>query len=294
MYPVTELFGKEFNTYTLCAVVGIIASLIFALTRSRSKIYKIITSDVFFDILSIIAGAVFGAKFFQIIGAVVTDGTTPGFWTLENLKSLIPGIGVFYGGLFGAFIGAYLYARSVKINFSDLTDLLTPIAPLFHVFGRIGCFMAGCCYGKESEIFGIAFHCSNSAPNGVKLIPVQLIEAACNVLIFILLLTLKPERKKRGTALPFYGICYAICRFIIEFFRGDEHRGVFILSTSQWISIAVLIVCILVLRKLMKKKDAPAENEEQPEDNIQIQNETQTQSDISAGTDTQPETETTA
>lgn len=94
---------------------------------------------------------------------------------------------VFYGGLFGALLAAFLYCRTSRISFSAVLTQLLPVIPLIHAFGRIGCFCSGCCYGRPSQRFGIAFSHALAAPNGVKLLPVQLYEAATTLgLLFCL------------------------------------------------------------------------------------------------------------
>ena len=165
---------------------------------------------------------------------------------------------VFYGGLLGGILGVYIYAKQFKISFKSLLLTLLPIVPLIHAIGRIGCLCAGCCYGMEYDGFGaIVFHNSVLAPNNVPLFPMQIVEAICNLIIFIILLC--TYKKFLGTykTLGLYLILYSIVRFILEFFRGDLIRGIyFSLSTSQWISIILLIfgIAIFIYEWRNKKK----------------------------------------
>ena len=177
---------------------------------------------------------------------------------LENPKGFINGLFggfVFYGGLFGALLMMWRYCRKYSADFEACSSLFAAAAPLFHVFGRIGCFFAGCCYGVEVP-WGYAFSHSIGAPNGIPLMPVQLIESALNILIFITVLMYQRKKRQPYTALKLYLSCYAVIRFALEFFRGDEIRGRFLIfSTSQWISAAVLIVCIWSAIRNRRRKD---------------------------------------
>ena len=125
-------------------------------------------------------------------------------------------------------------------------------------FGRIGCFLAGCCYGKETEsVFSVIFQNSEYAPNHVALIPTQLYSSGLDFLHFLLLLLIARNKKEDGQVTACYLIFYSIGRFVIEFFRGDIIRGsVGILSTSQFISIFTGIAGIVLLIRIRKKRDS--------------------------------------
>ncbi|MDR2525122.1 MAG: prolipoprotein diacylglyceryl transferase [Oscillospiraceae bacterium] len=246
MYPFFELFGKSISTYWLSAMLGLVLALVLTLMRRRARCFSASTEDVILIVLCATMGAVIGAKMFQIIGYIIRDGRSAGFWTVEHWKQLMPGVGVFYGGLIGGFVAVLIYMYRSKLDFREVTDLLVPPVLLFHAFGRIGCFLAGCCYGHEA-VWGIAFVHSNIAPNRVPLIPVQLFEAGFNLLFLVTLLVSRPERKCPGVLLPLYLMVYAISRFVLEFFRGDVGRGVYLLSTSQWVSLLIFPIGIMLL-----------------------------------------------
>lgn len=197
-------------------------------------------------------GALCGAKIFQLIGYIIRDGNMPGFWTVNNWLQLLKGVGVFYGGLIGGGVAAIIYCHKNNICFFEATDALIPSVLLFNVWGRLGCFFAGCCYGCASS-WGIEFKNSVIAPNFVTLVPVQLFESAFNLLILNIILLFRPEKNKRGILFPLYIITYSIGRFILEFFRGDIGRGIFIISTSQWLSIIILPIGVIVLKHILKK-----------------------------------------
>ena len=155
---------------------------------------------------------------------------------------------VFYGGLFGAVFGLFVYSKIIKQNFRNILYCTIPFFPLAHGIMRIGCFAAGCCYGIEHESLGVIFTHSPVAPNGISLIPVQLYEAALNFIIFGIMLYCSKKSVKIINLLCLYGLLYSIGRFNLEFLRGDEVRGfIFSLSTSQFISVILVIGCISTL-----------------------------------------------
>lgn len=156
---------------------------------------------------------------------------------------------VFYGGLLGGLAGAWLFCKQRRLSFDTLGRDLVPALPLFHAFGRVGCFLAGCCYGIPAPAggLGVTFPASAvEAPSGVPLLPVQLYEAAGCVLLFLLLDHLTDRGWPGGRLLALYLALYAVFRFLLEFLRGDAVRGSLgPLSTSQVISLAVLAGVLL-------------------------------------------------
>ena len=164
---------------------------------------------------------------------------------LGYLQFLFGGI-VFYGGLFGALFGVYAYSRFFKESFSVAMKLAVPVFPLAHFFMRIGCFMGGCCVGIP-HAWGIAFPAPISgAPAGVPLLPVQLYEAAANLVIFAVLMLFTKKERHWLAPLALYAIMYATVRFFLEFIRYDAIRGeVLGISTSQFISLGIVFACLL-------------------------------------------------
>lgn len=128
------------------------------------------------------------------------------------------------GAFASVFLGVWIFCRRQKIAFKPVLDYVCRAAPLWHSFGRMGCFMAGCCFGRPtSSAFGVVFSNPESlVPErylGVPLHPAQLYEAAGDLAIFFGLSMIKP--KKPGTIAGIYFISYAVLRFSMEFFRGD-------------------------------------------------------------------------
>ncbi len=168
---------------------------------------------------------------------------------------------VFYGGLYGALAGAWIYARVNKLSFYGLAQTLVPSIPLFHVFGRIGCFLEGCCYGKPAKIIpGVAFKNSAIAPNNIPLIPVQLYEASFELVLFLILAAMAKRGAGGRKMTAFYLGIYSVFRFFLEFLRGDAYRGIWgIFSTSQWISIFTCFIVVLMLFPWRRPRHSSAE-----------------------------------
>ncbi len=157
---------------------------------------------------------------------------------------------VFYGGFILGLIGSIIYFNYYKIKINDLS-FMPIIVSLGHGIGRIGCFFAGCCYGTHCDLpWSINLH-------GTHRHPVQLYES---ILLFILSFTLYKLwiTGLRTKLITVYIVAYGIIRFILEFFRGDKIRGeIFYFSTSQWISISIVLLCtcfFLVMKKLCRSK----------------------------------------
>lgn len=173
---------------------------------------------------------------------------------LNYLNQLMKGGFVFYGGLIGALLLVPLCGKIHKIAISEYVQRFIFLIPFVHGFGRIGCFCAGCCYGKPYNGIGAVVYPEGSAAlSGVKLFPVQLVEAGCLFCIAGLILFLQLRKNWKGT-LELYLLLYAAARYILEYFRYDAARGKwFLLSTSQWISIG-MAAAAMVLSCYKKKK----------------------------------------
>ena len=243
MFPNINVFGKDIPMYGLMSLLGIVVVAVFAFFWNKRR--KLPWDDLLHIVIYCAIGAIIGAKALYLITAIPTIIGNISVILADPIliiNALSSGF-VFYGGLFGALFMMRLYCRKYSIDLEPYGSLFAIGAPLFHVFGRIGCFFAGCCYGVEVP-WGVVFRHSIGAPNGIPLLPVQLIESALNILIFIAVFAYQRKNRRPFAALKLYLICYAVIRFTLEFFRGDEIRGRFlVLSTSQWISVVVIVVC---------------------------------------------------
>ena len=250
MYPFFTIFGKEYSAYAVLAILGGIASIVYTLIRGKQK--KLNLNDLLYYLTFAFGFLFIGAVLlFQLIEVITNYQTLPYLFKdieyfIDNWKMGL----VFYGGLYGALVGCSVYTKAFKQDSRKFFMYISPVIPLFHMFGRVGCFLVGCCHGMESEEFGIAYTNAFGAENGIPYIPIQLYEAIGDLVIFIILLINQIKVKKYYQPIGIYLTLYGILRFVLEFFRGDEIRGIFgFFSTSQWISLVTIplgIYCLVV------------------------------------------------
>lgn len=242
--------GKTVGVYGLCSLVGMLAAgVVMYRLAKKSGVYA---QDVALLAIAVAAGMLVGGHIVYGITRIpdiidlfqnMPKYTAKEFW--RSLGNYFGGM-VFYGGLIGSFVSIGIF-RKLKIaenlRKTNIMDLYAVVVPLFHVFGRIGCFLAGCCYGIESS-FGFLVNGNEFSPgiNGVRRFPTPLLEAGCNLIIFLVLLGLYQKGRAKDKLLYLYLLIYPVVRFGLEFLRGDEIRGfLFGLSTSQWISIGLIL-----------------------------------------------------
>jgi len=181
---------------------------------------------------------------------------------LKNPAGVLGSAGfVVYGGLIAGVLCNLVYVRLKKISFFEYFDLVMPEIALAQGFGRIGCFLAGCCYGRETtSALGVVFPADSLAPSGVKLIPTQLISAAGDFINMATLMIIAAKfsytvgNNKReageenvkslraGDIGSIYCILYGFGRFLIEFLRDDYRGEVGVFSTSQFISLFIIVL----------------------------------------------------
>ena len=209
----------------------------------------------------IIIAALVGAKLLLLVTDFRTFRADP-----AELLTLLRSGGVFYGGLILAVSVALWYIRRAGLPLWTTCDMFAPGIALGHVVGRFGCFFAGCCYGRPTAeahwwtlTFTDPFAATNvGTPLNIPLYPTQLFEAGAEFLILVLLLTTEKKGKPYpGRTFWLYMLLYAVSRFVIEFYRGDERGSVGIFSTSQFISIILAPLAIAMLVYLARAT-APA------------------------------------
>lgn len=245
-----KLFGKEIPYYGILFVVGFAVAVLISLYNTKKlniDKWEVAYGGVFAGI-----GGIIGAKALSIITSFKI--------IIKNHLSLLHIMKngfVFYGGLLGGIFGLFVYCKAFKLSFHDYCELFAPGVPLGHALGRIGCLFSGCCFGKSVNYgFSVVykFSANPNTPLDTPLLPVQLIEAICLILIFIAceIEVLKVPQKKLSAYT--YIFSYSIIRFILEFFRNDLERGVYLLSTSQYISIMLFIGTMVFFVLDMKKR----------------------------------------
>ncbi len=166
----------------------------------------------------------------------------------DPLSVLLGGGFIVYGGIMGGFGAAVLYCRAKGYPFLAYFDLLAPSLALAQGFGRIGCFLAGCCYGRETHAaWGVVFPAGCIAPSGVPLVPTQLISSAGDFLIAGALLLYATKERRPGRVGAMYLVLYGVGRFLVEFLRNDYRGSVGALSVGQFISLFVAAAGFLYL-----------------------------------------------
>lgn len=239
--------------YGLMIGLGVICAVLLAEYRGKKRGFN---TDQLFSVflLALIFGFV-GAKLLFCIVEIKS--------IIANPMLILSGDGfVIFGGILGGIAAVMIYCRVKKISFLKYLDLLAPSVAIAQGFGRIGCFLAGCCYGRETDAaFCIVFHDSLYAPNGVKLLPTQLMMSAGDFLIAIVLILYAKKDRKKGKSIGLYLILYSVGRFAIEFFRSDYRGAVGFMSTSQFISIFTLILGILLFATRLFSKENPTAEE---------------------------------
>ncbi|MCI8488489.1 MAG: prolipoprotein diacylglyceryl transferase [Clostridia bacterium] len=273
MYP--YLFGVEaLPMYGILLALGLLgAVLLFKFICAKKHVDD--DSYTFYSLLGIVSIAlgIGGAALFQAFYDFIETGIFE-FSGLTFMGGLITGVVSFI-------LGTLIFAKpAVKRNFFKCGSFVAPCIVLGHMFGRLGCFCAGCCYGKPTlGAFGVQFpnlvHRSQYIATGGRAYPTQLFEAAFLALLLVAMLVILLKFDIYKPLLPVYGISYAIFRFLIEFIRNDE-RGEFIpgLTPSQF---QVLVLCIISVTLLIlvyvfniipfaKAKDKKREEQAPPEE----------------------------
>lgn len=230
MIPNITIGAKTISAYMIMALIGILVSLFYSmhLAKKREK------DEIRVLVMLLIAGAstVVGAhllyalidfdllvRFFRELGTVRSFGDF-----LERVN-LVFGGAVFYGGLLSGMLGGWLYLRLTKKERAAYMDLGAVAIPLFHGFGRIGCFLSGCCYGVPWA-YGVTYrHSVAEQANGIARFPVQLVEALLNFGLFFLLRHLFLRGKMEGKLLLLYLLLYPAYRFLLEFYATTHTAG---------------------------------------------------------------------
>ena len=243
------------HSYGLMIALGILVCVFMGMYRARKYGYK---DEAVLDIaiFGILSGFV-GAKLLYVL--VEFDSF------LKNPMDVLGSEGfVVYGGIIvGALVGI-LYCRIKKLPCWEYFDLLAPSIAVAQGFGRIGCFLAGCCYGRPTDTFwSVTFPEGSFAPAGVPLIPTQLISSAGDFIITGILLVYSKHNKKAGNVGILYMLLYGIGRFLVECLRSDDRGTVGLLSTSQFISIGIILLAIILFFRHQIFKNTKKENSEE-------------------------------
>ncbi|MCL5024132.1 MAG: prolipoprotein diacylglyceryl transferase [Nitrospirae bacterium] len=247
MHPVLLRIGPlTVHTYGVLVAAGFLLGLALAVKQAEKEgIPRERIIDIGFYVL---LSAIVGSRLFFV--------AINGGYYLRNPLGIFriwEGGLVFYGGLALAVPVALWYMRKHRLDFRSIADVFTPSLALGHAIGRLGCFSAGCCYGRPAHVsWAVTFldpECL--ARTGVPLHPTQLYESLGEFVNFLILVSLRKHQSFKGQLFWSYLFLYSALRFADEFFRGDEARGYLVsgISVSQGISLVVGLVALAVIAK---------------------------------------------
>jgi phosphatidylglycerol:prolipoprotein diacylglycerol transferase len=252
MHPVLiSIFGINLYSYGLFAALGFFTAYWYILRIVSKENHCIISQRHLQNLFlySVIA-AVAGARILFVLTNIKSFLASP-----ADIFKIWEGGLVYYGGFVCAVSFVIFYCKKTKTDVFKLSDIIAPALALGHAFGRMGCFMAGCCYGKPSDaVWSVVFTNPDSlAVKNVHIHPTQIYESLSDLIIFALLHFYNKKKHVAGKTAAFYMIGYALMRFAVEFFRGD-FRGEYFFGLSQSQNISILLFACGVLLLFASKK----------------------------------------
>jgi len=256
MHPIlVQFFGFSIHSYGVMLAVGFIVGISLA---AREAVRTGVDPEKVLNLTFwILVSSIVGSRLFHCIVFYPQY-----IWNPLRILKLWEGGLVFYGGFLGALLAGFVYCRLQKLNYWEIADLLIPSVMLGLVFGRIGCTLAGCCFGKACGpdfALGITFH--NPLGLGVKstaLYPTQILSAMNGFLIFLILWFYRTKKRFHGELFAICLIVYSVTRSLIEILREDPrgfvHIGPLLLSESQFVSVFMLIFAAYVLVRVRPRQ----------------------------------------
>ena len=248
MHPFLLKIGNfSIYTYGFFLATGFGAGLLLAKSEAKRLGQN---SDKIMDLaFYILISAIIGSRLLYVLTNLETFTKDP-----VGIFKIWEGGLVFYGGFIAAMITAIILLKKWKMDLWTIADLTAPSIAAGQFFGRIGCFSAGCCYGKICDLpWAIVFRNPDSlAPVGIPLHPTQLYHAFSNLVIFFFLWFYRKRKKFDGQLFWLYILLYGITRAFIEIFRGDFRGNTFFnfLSISQIIGLTMAIIAIIAMKIL--------------------------------------------
>ncbi|MFL5815790.1 MAG: prolipoprotein diacylglyceryl transferase [Bdellovibrionia bacterium] len=259
MHPILLQLGPiPIHTYGVMIAIGFLSALLVLKKLSPAEGLRF-ESLVDLAFLCLLSGFL-GARLLFILTLFKEFAADP-----VSIFKVWEGGLVFYGGPIAAVPVLLWYTRKKKMNVWKVGDVAVPALTIAHFFGRLGCFGAGCCYGKPTDsIFGVRFTSPlvDPALRGIPLHPTQLYEAFSLFVLFWGLIYVQKTKKFDGQTMLIYLMAYPVIRSLIEIFRGDEIRGFVIgsmVSTSQFISLVVFMIAGVILYQRLRQVHAVSE-----------------------------------
>ncbi|HEX5171636.1 MAG TPA: prolipoprotein diacylglyceryl transferase [Cyclobacteriaceae bacterium] len=252
MHPILFEIGEvAVYSYGFMIAIGVIGGVSYMAIRGKKEI------GLSFDLANSLFLYIFAAAF--IGGKVFLFFENPSYYSHQP-EQLFTGRGfVFYGSFLFTIPTMFWFFKKHKLPVYQMLDIMAITTCIVHVFGRIGCFMAGCCYGKPTDsLFGITFTdpACHANPLNTPLHPTQLYEAFFILSVMIFLLYVRDRKTFHGQLFLLYMLLYGAGRFLLEYFRGDIERGFIIknlLSHSQLIAIMIIGVVLMIYFRWSKR-----------------------------------------
>lgn len=258
MHPVLIQLGPfTLHWYGLLVAVGFIVGL---WTASRRGMEQGVRAESVMDLGPwLICGAIVGARFLYVIS--YWEESFAGKPFIEVFMVHHGGL-VFYGGFVGAALTTMAYLNWKRLPMWKMADILAPSIALGYAFGRVGCFMNGCCYGKACDLpWAIRFPEGHETA-GMPVHPTQFYESGMNLLLYVFLAWLYRNKKYEGQVFVVYLYAYSVLRSVIEVFRGDYQMnpGTFMVTPGQGFSLGILVVATF-LHFFLKKAGVKSTSE---------------------------------
>lgn len=231
------MFNTHISLYGTFLIIAIILGLF--VVYLNSKRFDFNKDEIYALIVYIVIGTIFGAKYFTFFSNPQKYDWTFNFATM-GLSS--------YGSLLGIIVVVFIFSKQFKRPLKDMFYIILPAIPLIYGVGKIGCFLAGCCYGFEySGPLSITYNYSLDAPNGVSLFPVQILETIVFIFIFIyLFITVKKDKTNKNLIGKTFIMC-GLAKFLLDYFRVN-HTGQ-VISINQVVSIIFILIGIFLIYK---------------------------------------------
>lgn len=249
MYPLLfELFGIKIYSYGVLVALAFLVGFAFIAQRARQAGDRV--DDYTEALIWFIIAGIGGARLFYFIWF-------PAQFFSDPLGSLLSKGGlVWYGGVIGAFLAMAVYTRLKKIPLQHFADIVAPAAALGLAIGRIGCLLAGCCYGAPCDLPWAIHYPLQHETHGLAVHPAPLYETVLMVLVTFILVKLDQKKPFEGFTTWWFFILAGLVRFTLEFVRGDQlvwSQDLHI-SASQWVSLGGMALGAFMLTILSRQK----------------------------------------
>lgn len=226
--------------YGIIILISITIGIIYIFLQNKK-----IENDKYLNmalVLYMLLGSVFGAKYFSYLSNPSRYNHEFNFFRI-GLSS--------YGAVIGMIILLIVYSMQYKKKLKDLLYFIIPSIPLMYSIGKIGCFLAGCCYGiKYNGLFSVTYHYSHNNINGISLFPVQIVETIVFFIIFLIICYLQRKNYNKLKVISISFILCGIFKFLLDYLRAS-HINAFI-SLNQYVSIIFVIIGLILFFKKEK------------------------------------------